>query len=489
MTGKKFINGKIIFRSFGISILIIGLFMLTSIPFAIYYDEFSVIPSIIYSALISLVCGGLMIFITRTSKAEQIGEREAFMIVTLTWFMLGIFGALPFIFSGAIINFTDAYFETISGFTTTGASILKDIEVLPKSILYWRALTQWLGGMGILVLVIAILPSIGFGGVKLFVAEMPGPTSNKIHPKIRNTAIRLWEIYTLLTVVLIILLCLGGMSLYESICHAFTTLSTGGFSTKNASIAGYSSYIQIVITVFMFFGGLNFAFHYFLIRGRIKHVISNQELIAFFFFIVIVSLAISLILFGNSHYEDFTSGLKHSFFQSVSIITTTGFVTADYMVWPESTWFLLLLFFFTGGMIGSTAGGAKFTRHFVLFKNLRSEIKRFIHPNAIIPIRLNNKIIPDEIIRNFFIVFIAYMLFFCLGTLTLSFYIDSFIEASSVSVSCLGAIGPAFGEFGPVGNYSSLHDGGKWIASILMIVGRLEVLPVIMLLHYSFWRK
>jgi trk system potassium uptake protein len=370
----------------------------------------------------------LYLFLTRKSKNAEIGEREAFIIVTLTWFMLGIFGALPFIFSGEIPRFTDAYFETVSGFTTTGASVLSDIESLSKSILYWRALTQWLGGMGILVLVIAILPNMGFGGVKLFIAEVPGPSSNKIHPKIRSTAISLWEIYALLTAILVGLLMAGGMNFFESLSHAFTTLSTGGFSPRNNSIAGYSNYIQIVITVFMFFGGLNFALHYYLIRGRIKHIISNQELIAFVSIIIIVSLSVALILFENSNYSNFSTGLRHSFFQSVSIITTTGFVTADYMIWPETTWFLLLLFFFTGGMIGSTAGGIKFTRHFVLLKNLRAELKRFLHPKAIIPIRLNKKIIPDEIIRNFFIVFVAYIVFFCLGTLGLSFLLILFLR-------------------------------------------------------------
>jgi len=469
--------------------MIVGVFMLTSIPFAIYFNEYETIKPIILSSLISVVFGLTLAYFNKNKKIGEIGEREAYIIVTLTWFMLGVFGSLPFILSGSIPNFTNAYFETVSGFTTTGASILKDIEAIPKSILYWRAMTHWIGGMGILVLIIAILPNIGFGVVKLFDVEVPGPAGGKIHPKIRQTALRLWEVYTLLTFILIILLVLGGMSFFDSVCHAFATLSTGGFSTKNTSIAGYSSYIQIIITVFMFFGGINIAFHYYLIRGRIKHVISNQELIGFFSIIVLISLLIALILFSFGNYSDFWEGLKHSFFQSVSIITTTGFVTADYLTWPETTWFLLLLFFFTGGMIGSTGGGIKFNRYFVLFKNLRGEIKRFIHPNAIIPIRINKKNIPDEIIRNFFIVFVAFIVFFCLGTLALSLYIDDFLVACSVAISCLANVGPAFGEFGPVGNYSELHDGGKWIASILMIVGRLEVLPIIMFLHFAFWRK
>ncbi len=486
---SAFINIGVVFRSFGISILIIGVSMLTIIPFVFYYNEQHILNPILWSAITALLFGGILTMITLKQKFDVITEREAFLIVTFTWFMLGVFGALPFLFSGAIPSFTDAYFETVSGFTTTGASILKDIETLPKSILYWRALTQWLGGMGILVLVIAILPNIGFGGVKLFVAEVPGPSSNKMHPKIRNTAIRLWQIYALLTLLLVVLLMFGEMNFYEAVCHAFTTLSTGGFSPKNTSIAGYSSYSQIVLTFFMFFGGLNFAFYFYLIRGKIKKVVTNEELIAFFILIVMISMAVSFILYSHGHYTNFFQAMKHSFFQSVSIITTTGFVTADYMIWPEATWFFLLLCFFSGGMVGSTAGGIKFTRHFVLVKNIRAEIKKMIHPHALVSIRINNTTIPDEIIRNFFIVFVAYLLFFCMGTLSLSLFIDSFLEASSVSVSCLGAVGPAFGEFGPVGNYSELHDVGKWIASILMIVGRLEVLPVIMLLHYMFWKK
>jgi len=485
---KGIINLSAIFRTFGISITIVGIFMLTSIPFAIYYQEETVF-ALILSSLITLNFGQIFTVFNKKPKQDDIGEREAFVVVLFTWFMLGLFGALPYLISGAIPNFTNAYFETISGFTTTGASILIDIEELPKSILYWRSLTHWLGGMGILVLIIAILPNIGSGGVKLFVAEVPGPTSNKIHPKIRQTALKLWQVYVLLTSILVVLLMLGDMNFFESICHAFGTLSTGGFSPKNTSISGYSPYIQVVITIFMFFGGMNFVLHYYLIKGKIKKVISNEELIAFVLLIVVVSIIVALIIFGYGVYDNIIDALRHSFFQCVSIVSTTGFCSADYMLWPQATWFLLLLLFFTGGMIGSTSGSIKFTRHYILLKNVRVEMKRLIHPNAIIPIRIDKKIIPDDIIRNFFIIFVAYLIIFCLGTIIMSFFTDGIVESLGVTVSCLAGAGPAFGQFGPVGNYANLHYMGKWTLSIIMIIGRLEVIPIIMFFHYAFWKR
>jgi trk system potassium uptake protein len=280
MTIKGVIHYGVILRSFGLSITLIGLFMLTTIPFAIYYREDTIFVFLL-SSIISVLTGQVLFVYTRKWKKSEINERDAFLIVTLTWFMAGFFGSLPYLFSGSIPHFTDAYFEAISGFTTTGASILTDIEALPKSILYWRSLTHWIGGMGILVLVIAVLPVIGFGGVKLFVAEAPGPSSNKIHPSIRQTALRLWQLYAGLTILLIFLLMLGDMSFYESICHAMGTLSTGGFSPKNSSIANYSPYIQIIITIFMFLGAVNFSLHYFLVRGKLRKVFGNEELLKF----------------------------------------------------------------------------------------------------------------------------------------------------------------------------------------------------------------
>ncbi len=488
MSQRDFIKWGVVFRSFGFSITLIGLFMLTAIPFAIYFKE-NTINAILISAFISIGIGQILIYSNKRNKIEKIGQREAFLIVILTWFMLGLFGSLPYFFTHSIIGFTNMYFETISGFTTTGATILNDIEALPKSILYWRSLTQWLGGMGILVIVIAILPTLSFGITKLFIAEAPGLSGNKSHPNIRHTILRLWEIYTLFTLLLVVLLVLGGMNFFESICHAFTTLATGGFSPLNSSIENYSSYIQIVITIFMFMGGINFVIHYQLISGNYKQVIKNEELRYFIFIIGAVCIILGFILFQSGVYASFGEALRHGFFQGVSIITTTGFVTADYMNWAQITWFLLLSFFFVGGMIGSTSGGIKFTRHLVLIKNIRYEVKRFIHPKAIIPLRLNKVPISEDITKSFFVIFVSYIFVFCIGTIALSFFVDDVKEAISVSISCLGAVGIAFGKYGPSGSFAELHSVGKWICSILMVVGRLDIVPFLMLLNRTFWKK
>ncbi len=461
--------------------------MLTAIPFSIYYQENTILVFLI-SSLISVGIGQLIVLINRKNKKSEIGERDAYFIVTHTWFMAGLFGSLPFFFSGSIPNFTNAYFETISGFTTTGASILTDIESLPKSILYWRSLTHWLGGMGILVMVIAVLPVIGSGGVKLFVAEAPGPTSNKIHPRIRQTALRLWEVYAGLTILLVMLLIVGDMNAFEAICHAMGTLSTGGFSPKNTSIADYSPYIQIIITIFMFFGGMNFALHYFLLKGKFKKIWANEEWLSFAGLITVISFTVAFVIYFNGNYNTFGESLRHSFFQCVSIITTTGFATADYMLWPQMTWFILFLLFFTGGMIGSTSGGIKFTRHLVLIKNLRTEIRKQLHPRAITKIQINNMSIPEEVIRNFLTVFIAYIIVFCIGSILMSFFTDNTIEAFGTTISCLGGVGPAFGKYGPAGNYNELHLAAKWILSIIMVIGRIELFPFILIFTKSFWR-
>lgn len=461
--------------------------MLTAIPFSFFYHE-NTIPVFLISSLISVVIGQIIVLTTRKNKHSEIGERDAYFIVTLTWFMAGLFGSLPFIISGSIPDFTNAYFETVSGFTTTGASILTDIESLPKSILYWRSLTHWLGGMGILVLVIAVLPAIGFGGVKLFVAEAPGPTSNKIHPRIRQTALRLWEVYAGLTLLLVIFLMAGNMNGFEAICHAMGTLSTGGFSPKNTSIADYSPYIQVMITIFMFFGGMNFALHYFLLKGRFRKIWANEEWLSYTGLIILISFIVAVVIFVNGNYNTFGESLRHGFFQCVSIITATGFATADYMLWPQMTWFILLLLFFTGGMIGSTSGGIKFTRHLVLIKNLRAEIRKQLHPRAITNIQISNISIPDDVIRNFLTVFIAYILVFCTGSILMSFFTDNSIEAFGTTISCLGGVGPAFGKYGPAGNYNDLHIAAKWILSVIMVIGRIELFPIILIFTKSFWK-
>ncbi len=484
---KGLINPSVVVRSFGISIGIIGLFMLTSVFFALYYQENTAIDFLI-SAGICIGMGIFLSILTRKSRKDEIGDRDAFMIVGFTWVMAGFAGALPYMISGSIPGLTDAYFESISGFTTTGASILNDIEELPKSILFWRSLTHWLGGMGIIVLVIAVLPVLGIGGMKLFVAEAPGLNTTKIHPRIRQTALKFWGIYLGMTIMLIILLMAGDMNFFESICHAMGTVSTGGFSPKNNSIADYSAYSQVIITVFMFFSGTNFIIHWFLINGKLGKVFKNEEWFAFIALIVVVSAIVSLNLYYLKIYPGLTESFRHGFFQCVSIVTTTGFATADYVVWPQTTWFFIFLMFFSGGMIGSTSGGIKFSRHFILIKNLRAEIRRVVHPRLISSLTLNNIPVPDSVIRNSLIFFVVYIFMFCIGSLSMSLFIEEPIEAFGVTVSCMAGVGPAFGKYGPIGNYSSIMSGGKWVLSFIMILGRIEIFPILLIFTKSFWK-
>ncbi len=484
----KNLNTGIIFKILGYGIVAIGILMLITLPVAFFYKE-NTISDILLSFLICLSVGGGLLLLTRKVEIKDIENKEVFAIVTLTWFVLGFFGAIPFLISNAIPNFTNAYFEAISGFTTTGATILTDIESLPKSILLWRSFIQWLGGIGILVLVIAVLSIMGIGDLKIFVAEVSGPKSTKFHPKIKNTARRLWLIYAGMTTIVIILLLLGGKNLYESICHALTTVATGGFSPKNSSIADYSTYNQIVIIVFMFLGAVNFALYFSLLKGNFKSFFKNEELIAFFIFVVVIALFIAGEIYYYGVFSTVGESLKHAFFQVVSIVTTTGFGTADYNNWPAMTQVIMLFLCFTGGMIGSTAGGVKFTRLLVLIKNIRYEIKRIVHPNAVYLLKVNKIPIRKDVVRNFFTVFVVWIFFICLGTIILSFFVSNLREAMGVTAATLGAVGPAFGEFGPVGSYAELHDIGKWTCIFLMVIGRLEIISVLAFVYVLFGGK
>lgn len=484
----SFLNLSIIFRSLGFSLLVVGLLMLTPLAFAVYYNE-NTFTYFISSSLICISVALLFLFLSKFNKRDYFDQREAYIIVFVSWVLMGFFGALPFWFSGYFDSFVSSFFESVSGFTTTGASVLVDIEALPKSILFWRSLTHWIGGIGILVMVIAIMPSIGYGSVKLFVSEISGASSNKLHPKLRKTALYLLLIYVSITLVIFIMLLLGEMNFFESITHAFGTVSTGGFSPNNTSIFGYSSYSQIVITVFMFLSAVNFSLYFLLISGHFKKGLLNKELIYFFGFVVVVSLIVALILYINNYDYTLKEKLIHSFFQITSIVSTCGFGSADYMLWPELTWFFIFLMFFSGGMIGSTSGGIKFTRHLILIKNIRNHDKKLIHPNALIDIKNENLAISEEVVRNFLIVFLLYILFFVIGSLSLSLFLTDPKEAMGVTISCLSGTGPAFGQFGPAGNYSGLHEIGKLICSALMIIGRLEVLVFVSIFHPSFWKK
>lgn len=487
MIGKAEINIKQVIHLISFFLALEGFFMLFGLPFAFYFQEENPLV-LLYSFLITTGTGGTIWFLTRNQRMEHINKREGFIVVTLTWIFFSLAGALPFILSGAIPSFTDAFFESMSGITTTGASILTDVEILPKSLHFWRSMTHWIGGMGIIVLSIAILPLLGVGSMQLYNAEITGVTKDKLHPRISDTAKRISAIYLILTIAQVVLLLLGKMPLLDSICHAFGSMGTGGFSTKNASIGGYSSYIQYVIILFMFLAGVNFTLHFLLFSGKVKPVWSNEEFRKYILIIVGFTLFIGALLVWKTGLEG-EKAFRDALFQVVSIITTTGYFTTDYVQWPVSVWFFIFLLMFVGGMAGSTGGGVKVIRLVLLFKNAGKELKRAIHPNGIIPVRLDHQAVPQETIFKVMAFFQLYLLIFVAGVLSLSLLGIDFVTAIGASISALGNIGPGLGLVGPAGNYNYFPDSGKWVLSALMLVGRLELFTVLILFSRSFWKR
>ncbi len=486
MPNRNLIHFSIVMKVLSFLLVIEALFMLSSLPFAWYYSE-SMLP-IMYSALITGGIGIVGWWSAGKKDRKSIGKREGYLIVALTWVVISIFGSLPFILSGSIPNFTDAFFETISGFTTTGASILTDIESVPKNILYWRAMTHWIGGMGIIVLTVAILPFLGIGGLQLMIAEMPGITPDKLHPRMTATAKRLWGIYVLFTVAEIGLLWLGEMDFFDSVCHSFATMATGGFSTKNDSVAGFSAYSQYIIIAFMFLAGTNFTLHYFFLHGKLKKVFSNEEFKLYSWIVVMVTvfLTVGLIVYSNPGIEQ---AFRDTLFSVVSIITTTGFVTANYYAWPSYLWMLIFALMFIGGSAGSTGGGVKVIRHLLLVRNSWQELKRSIHPQGIIPVKYNGKSVSQQMIFNVMAFFLMYVLIFSGGTVMLSLLGVDFETSVGASIATLGNIGPGIGHVGPVDNYAFFDPAAKWVLSFLMLLGRLELFTILIVISPAFWRR
>jgi trk system potassium uptake protein TrkH len=481
-------NYKLIFNIVGFLLIIVGLFIFTAIPFSIYYQSDD-IPALIISGAVTCFTGLITWFATRKNETKDFGKREGYIIVTSSWVVMSLFGALPFIIHGSIPSYTDAFFETISGFTTTGATILTDIEKLPYGLLFWRSLTQWLGGMGIIVLSLAILPILGIGGMQLFMAEVPGPTKDKVHPRVRETAKRLWGIYFILTIAEVVLLLIGGMNLFDAITHSFTTMATGGFSPKNASIAFYTSpFIHYVIIVFMFFAGVNFTIHYYALHGNFDFLKNNNEFRFYSAIIIVATIFIMLIHLPHTdfHYEE---AFRQSLFHVVSLATTTGFVTSDFENWAPFSRMIFFTLLFVGGCAGSTGGSIKVIRHYLLFRNGFLELKRLIHPRAVIPVRVNNKAVPPEIILNVQAFFIFYILLFLLGSIVLSILGLDFVTALGAAATCLGNVGPGIGTVGPVSNFAHMPEAGKWILSFLMLLGRLELFTVLIIFSSYFWKK
>ena len=481
------INANRIINILGLLLVIEGVFISLCIPVAFYYGDGD-FQAFCITALVMFSTGLAFWFFTRNTD-RSIGKREGFIIVSLVWIVISFFGCLPFWLSGSVASFTDSFFETISGFTTTGASILVDIEAMPRGLLLWRSMTQWLGGMGIIVLSLAILPALGVGGMQLFVAEVPGPTKEKLHPRVEQTARRLWGIYILFTGLEMVLLLAGGMSLFDSVCHSFTTMATGGYSTKQASIAYFdSAYIQYVITFFMFIAGTNFILSYFAIHLRFEKIWKNEEfrfyLGSVLFFIVIFS--VGLFLTGNGSVEE---SFRLASFQVVSIITTTGFVSADYLLWIPLLSVLIFVMMFFGGSAGSTGGGVKIIRVLLIMKNSYIEIKRLIYPNAVIPVRLNNRPISQNVIGNVLAYTFIYILVMAISLVVISSMGYNLDTAFGAAAATLGNIGPGIGLVGPAENYAHFSGFGKWFLSFLMLLGRLELFTVLVLFIPSFWRK
>ena len=494
------LNYKIIFHFLGLLLLFNGGFMLLATLMSFIYDDGATLP-IGLAGIVSLVFGGLTMLATRRPNKEM-GKREGYIVVTFGWLIMALSGTMPYLFTDSIPVFANAFFETISGYTTTGSTILNDIESLPEGVLFWRSLTHWIGGMGIIVLAIAILPLLGIGGMQLFAAEAPGPSADKLHPRITDTAKRLWLIYVGYTAAETILLKVAGMSFFDAINHSMCTLSTGGFSTKNASLAHWNGQpiIQYIVMVFMFLAGTNFVLSYFAFKGKVQKIIKDEEFKLYFKFIGIFTIIAALIIYFNADVAassvshpmvlgEAESAFRHSLFQVLAIVTTTGFVTADYTLWTP---FLMVFFFglmFLGGSAGSTSGGVKVVRHLLMIKNGFVEFKRTLHPNAILPVRYNNKSITEGIVFNILAFFILYMLSFIVGALGFSMLGLDFESAIGVAASSLGNVGPALGDFGPVDNFYNMPTLGKWWCSFLMLIGRLELFTVLILFTPFFWRN
>ncbi|PIB29260.1 potassium transporter [Maribacter sp. 4U21] len=494
------LNSRIIFHLMGLLLLCNGGFMLlAAVVSGIYKDGATL--SITLASISTMFAGVFAMYYTRGHRKE-VKQKEGYIIVTFGWIVMSISGMLPYIFSGAIPDITNAFFETISGYTTTGASIMDDIESMPEGILFWRSLTHWIGGMGIIVLAIAILPLLGIGGMQLFAAEAPGPSADKLHPRITDTAKRLWLIYVGYTVVETILLKLAGMSFFDAINHALATLSTGGFSTKNASLAHWNDQplIQYIIILFMFLAGTNFVMSYFAFKGKVQKVLKDEELKFYFLFILTATITAGLVIYFRANITELTPGypmvlgkaessFRHALFQVVAVVTTTGFVSADFTAWTPFLTIFFFGLFFLGGSAGSTAGGIKVMRHLLIIKNGLLEFKRTLHSNAIIPVRYNNKTVKEHIVYNIIGFFVLYMLLFIIGALVLGFLGLDFESAIGGAASSLGNVGPALGSLNPVSNFNGLPDLAKWWCGFLMLAGRLELFTVLILLTPYFWKR
>ncbi len=494
------LNYKVILQLLGVLLTFNGGLMLLAVGMSWMTQDQA--TQQLLTAAVSVLLLGLFLLIAFREAQPQIQKREGYLVVSLGWLVMTLTGMLPYLMTDSVPSISHAFFETMSGYTTTGATIFDDIESLPKGLLFWRSITHWIGGMGIIVLTIAILPILGIGGMQLFAAEVPGPNSDKLHPRITDTAKRLWLLYFGYTLAETLLLWFAGMSFFDAINHAMSTLSTGGFSTKNNSIAFWNDQplIQYIILFFMLVAGTNFVLSYFGFTGNFRKIFKDIEFQYYLWFIGLFTLFVTSVLLlhttapgaSTTHpqlWGQAESAFRHSLFQVVAIITTTGFVTADFTAWAP---LLTLTFFglmFVGGSAGSTSGGIKVVRHLLMIRSGILEFKRALHPNAILQVRYNNRVVSEGIVQNILGFFILYLLSFIIGTLGFAMMGFDFESSVGVAASSLGNVGPALGVFGPVKNYTALPSVGLWWSSFLMLLGRLELFTVLILLTPFFWRK
>lgn len=486
MSASNKVRLSVIARIQGFLLLIEGCFMLAVVPVTYFHHGINAF-SIPFSALITVLTGFVMCFSTRRHKGQQVNHREGVIIICLSWLTLSVFGGLPFLLSKAVPNFTDAFFEALSGFTTTGASILTNIETVPKDILLWRSMTQWIGGLAIIVFAVVLMPLLSVGGMQLFMTEMNGINYDKLHPRTMHTAKRLWGLYLFFTLLEMVLLMWGDMDWFDALCHSLTTISSGGFSTRTSSIAGYSNYSQIIVLFFMILSGCNFTLLLIALVRNPKALFSNEEFKHFIITILSVSVTLALILVFVVK-QPVGSALRSSFFSVASALTTTGFFVNDYTLWPVGMWGVLVLLMFIGACSGSTSGGIKIIRHLIFGKNALLELRRILHPNAVIPVKINKKAISRSVVFKTMTFVFLYFFIFVGGVIALLAMGVDFNTSVGASLASLSNLGTGIGDVGPYGTYAFLPQAAKWVLLLFMLMGRVELFTFISLFSRNFWK-
>ena len=475
----------------GVLLIILGFSMFFSVGCSLIYGDGDLIP-LLQSIAVTITSGLILVIFFKSKDKKDLSIHDGFAVVTLGWIAIVIFSAFPFYFSGTL-DYTNSFFEAMSGLTTTGATVLGHsdtlmIEELPHGILFWRSFTQFIGGMGIIVFSIAILPMLGMGGVQLFRAEVAGPVADKITPRVKQTAKLLWGIYVGFVLILCLILKIEGMSWFDAICHSFTTIATGGFSTKNISIAAYGGLIQWTIIIFMFLAATNFSLHYYFIaKGKFEYY-KDHEFRVYFGLCIIFSILFFINIVGTNKYQTDLLSFRHSVFTAVSILTTTGFSTENFNEWPEMSKMLLFFLLFIGGSAGSTTGGMKIIRSILVVKYLLYEVRKLLHPKGVFNITIGENTIDDNVVRATLGFYLFYILIFVFTAMVLSMTGLDVTTALTASASAIGNIGPGLGSIGPTDNWGHLTDLAKWLTSFCMLLGRLEIFTVVVLFSRSFWK-